>query len=101
MSNLPNFNPSKYTCYTVLNEMSGTLPFSFSHHYFSVLVSQLFRLLAVPSLYQRVSAFTGLDHWNGLLDWNTGLYKSCLFSLLPKLIPVIIIVHLDHANFII
>ena len=35
-----------------------------------------------------MSAFTGLDHWNGLLDWNTGLYKSCLFSLLPNyLIP--------------
>ena len=42
-------------------------------------------------------------HWIGSLEWTTGLEHwtiQIMFSLLPKLIPVIIIVHLDHAHFI-
>ena len=30
----------------------------------------------------RVSPFTGLEEWTGLLDWNTGLYFSAIIELI-------------------
>ena len=30
----------------------------------------------------RVSLFTGLDYWNGLLDWTTGLTQTAIKYLL-------------------
>ena len=30
-------------------------------------------LLGIVCMVYRQSLFTGLDHWTGLLDWNTGL----------------------------
>jgi len=33
--------------------------------------------------FEGVSLFTGLDYWNGLLDWTTGLTQTaikCLFQ---------------------
>ena len=39
----------------------------------TVLSTCISTLWVIHARYQGQSLFTGLDHWTGLLDWNTGL----------------------------
>ena len=36
-----------------------------------------------PVLINGVYPFTGLEHWNGLLEWNTGIAFFITYTLLP------------------